>query len=72
MIKFAESSGSSLRILGSGCRTAILTCALIESLVKSDKKLKEINLTMYETDKALIPYTKKSIGDLKNWLEGKI
>ena len=65
---FAEYSESSLRILDPGCGTAILTCALIESLVESNRKLKEIELIVYETDIALIPYTKESLDYLRNWL----
>lgn len=68
---FAESGQISLRILDPGCGTAILTCALIESLVESNKKLKEIELIVYETDKALIPYTKESIDYLRSWLSEK-
>ena len=68
---FAESGESSLRILDPGCGTAILTCTLIESLVQNKSKLKEIDLTVYETDKALIPYTKDSIDYLRSWLKGK-
>lgn len=71
MGSFAESGESSLRILDPGCGTAILTCTLIESLVQNKSKLKEIDLTVYETDKALIPYTKDSIDYLRSWLKGK-
>ena len=68
---FAETRESSLRILDPGCGTAILTCALIESLAEKNKNLKELDLTVYETDAALIPYTNESIDYLKIWLKGK-
>jgi len=66
---FAESSKSSLKILDPGCGTAILTCALIESLVETNENLKEVDLTVYETDKKLIPFTEDVIGYLKKWLK---
>lgn len=68
---FAESGENSLRILDPGCGTAILTCALIEFLIRNNSKLKQISLTVYETDKALIPYTKESLDYLRSWLEVK-
>lgn len=68
---FAESRESSLRILDPGCGTAILTCALVESLVQNNSKLKEVDLTVYETDKALIPFTKESLDYLRGWLKEK-
>jgi adenine-specific DNA-methyltransferase len=66
---FAESRESSLRILDPGCGTAILTCALIESLVEGNRKLKKIDLIVFETDRALIRYTKESIDYLRSWLK---
>ncbi len=68
---FAESGESSLRILDPGCGTAILTCALIESLLRKNNKLKDVDLTVYETDNALIPYTNESLEYLKSWLKEK-
>lgn len=68
---FAESGESSLRILDPGCGTAILTCALIESLVRKNNKLKDVDLTVYETDTALIPYTNESLDYLRSWLKEK-
>lgn len=68
---FAGSGVSSLRILDPGCGTAILTCALIESLIQKESKLNEVDLTVYETDKALIPYTNESLAYLRGWLKAK-
>ena len=65
---FAEITESTLRILDPGCGTAILTCALIESLIERNKSLKEIDLIVYETDNDLLPHTKKSIEYLAGWL----
>ena len=68
---FSEYDGKSARILDPGCGTAILTCALIEHLAKKNKNLKEIELVVYEIDKALIHYSKKSLEYLKGWLQIK-
>ena len=43
MGSFAESGESSLRILDPGCGTTILTCALLESIVQNNSKLKEVD-----------------------------
>ena len=51
---FAESGESFIRILDPGCGTAILTCALIESLVENNEKLTEIDLTVYEDRKSVV------------------
>jgi adenine-specific DNA-methyltransferase len=71
MGSFAESRESSLRILDPGCGTAILTCALIESIISKSNKLNEVDLTVYETDKALLPYTKESLDYLRGWLKAR-
>ncbi|MDZ4786375.1 MAG: Eco57I restriction-modification methylase domain-containing protein [bacterium] len=66
-----RTSKSSIRILDPGCGTCILSSALIETLIANKSKIKEIELIAYETDEDLIPYTKKAINYLKNWLSGK-
>ncbi len=71
MGRYAESAKSSIKILDPGCGTAILACALVESLVENNNKLKDILLVVYETDRAIIPYTKESIGYLSDWLKTK-
>ncbi|MCC6550286.1 MAG: Eco57I restriction-modification methylase domain-containing protein [Ignavibacteriaceae bacterium] len=55
-------------ILDPGCGTGILSCALIENLVYTNKSLKELFLTLYETDTELLPYLSKTMEYLKNWL----
>ena len=56
----------SISILDPGCGTANLSCALIEHLVESSHP-SEITLTLYETDKKVIPYTKQVLAYLKTW-----
>lgn len=55
-------------ILDPGCGTGILSCALIENLVYTNKSLKQISLTVYETDTEILPYLRKTIEYLTNWL----
>ncbi len=67
MASFCDFEGKSVRILDPGCGTVILSCALIEKLVKSNKALNLIELVVYETDKELIPIAELSLGYLKEW-----
>jgi len=71
MGSFVECSSKSVRILDPGCGTAILTCALIERLVNTDRILETVELVVYEIDKALIPLIKKSLEYLEEWLQNK-
>lgn len=66
---FSKNDAVNIRILDPGCGTAILTCALLERLSDKNKKLKKVDLVVYETDSALISYTKKALDFLKEWLE---
>ena len=59
---------SNLKILDPGCGLLVLSCSLIESLIKKNPEIKSIELTAYETDIDLLPYTYKSIDFLKNWI----
>lgn len=71
MGSFVDATGSSVRILDPGCGAAILTCALIEHLATTNSSLRKIDLIVYETDRELIPYTKKAIEYLEIWLKEK-
>ncbi|MCI2133168.1 MAG: Eco57I restriction-modification methylase domain-containing protein [Bacteroidales bacterium] len=53
-------------ILDPGCGLAILSCALIEHLIESGA-LSKITLTLYETDKKVIPLTEAVMNHLKDW-----
>jgi N-6 DNA Methylase. len=39
-----------IRILDPGCGTAILSCAMVEALISTNRNLSEIELVAYETD----------------------
>lgn len=56
----------SVSLLDPGCGSAILSCATVESLLMSPT-IRRIELTVYETDLNLIPYTEKVLLYLKEW-----
>ena len=60
--------GQRVKILDPAAGSGILACALCEELAKLPNRPPQINLTVYEIDKALIPTLRKSLNYLKNWL----
>lgn len=70
MAKLAKPNSDKISILDPGCGTAILSCSLIEKLV-SDSQIKEIELTLYETDKNVVIQTKMVADFLDKWLDNK-
>ena len=60
------SEKDSVSVLDPGCGLAILSCALIEHLVE-DSKLETIALTLYETDKNVVPLTSLVLSYLQEW-----
>jgi len=69
MASLSEFHREFVRILDPGCGTAVLSCALIEEMTKTNEYLKNIELVVYETDAKLIPILKESLEYLKNWVE---
>jgi adenine-specific DNA-methyltransferase len=67
MGKLCSYSKSNLKILDPGCGVLVLSCSLIEKLIQENSDIKAIELTAYETDIELLPYTYKSIDYLKSW-----
>lgn len=65
----APPSSKHISILDPGCGTGILTCSLVEQLVRYD--IESIELVAYEIDYKLFPYTEKSLQNLKEWLKEK-
>ncbi len=53
-------------ILDPGCGLAILSCALTEHLVEESSP-EHITLTLYETDKNVLPHTERVLSYLKDW-----
>jgi len=68
MGNMAESNNEHITILDPGCGTAILSCAIIEKLVSSNSRLHSISLDVYEIDEEILPYTRKVLDFIKDWL----
>lgn len=66
----AQPKTTKVSILDPGCGTAILSCSLIEKLVNKNL-IKEVELTLYETDKEILSETKRVVDFLKIWLENR-
>ncbi len=58
-----------LNILDPGCGTGTLSCSLVEFLAQKSTILNEINLTSYELDANLLPYTNKVFEYLAVWIK---
>lgn len=71
MGSLASTNKTQIDILDPGCGTGILTCALVENIVKQNPQIEEINLVAYETDSNLISLSEKSLSYLKKWLNNK-
>jgi adenine-specific DNA-methyltransferase len=69
MSGLAKQRKEKYKILDPGCGTAILSSSLIETLVKENKDLNEIELVVYETDKDILAYTEASLDYLGKWLK---
>ncbi len=59
---------NTVRILDPGCGLGILSCALIENIVKTDPDLSEIELDVYENDISIEPFLRASMNYLEKWL----
>ena len=68
MASYCDVTKTKIRILDPGCGTAILTCALIEHLIKINNEIEVIDLVAYETDPDLISFSQKTLNYIKNWL----
>lgn len=67
MGNLATPSGKkSMSVLDPGCGLAILSCSLIEHLVEESQPV-TITLTLYETDKDVVPLTKLVLTYLQEW-----
>lgn len=69
MARLAKQRKSKFKILDPGCGTAILSSSLIETLAKQNDNITEIELVVYETDQAIIPYTQATLDYLAKWLK---
>jgi adenine-specific DNA-methyltransferase len=71
MASYCDLTKQTIKILDPGCGTTILTCALIEYIVKSRDNIEVIDLVAYETDPDLIYASQKVLSHLKKWLSEK-
>ncbi len=71
LASYSDLIKTSLKILDPGCGTAILSCALIEQIIENSNNIERIDLVAYETDLELIPFSKKALDYLKEWLLNK-
>lgn len=69
MASMSESHKEHVRILDPGCGSLVLSCALIEHLLVSNKNLRTIELVVYETDGLLFPVLQQSIDYLESWVK---
>lgn len=71
MASFCNLTSNNLKILDPGCGTAVLSCALIEHLIKQNPSIEFIDLVAYETDLELIDFSHKTLLYLERWLQFK-
>lgn len=62
------SGKKNISVLDPGCGLAILSCTLIEHLVKEEAP-EHISLALYETDKKVVPLTEDVLSYLKVWCQ---
>jgi len=71
MAQFYHLDKEKIRILDPGCGIGILSCALIEFISDNFPNVKEIEVTVFETDLDILPYTEKCFSYLGKWLHRK-
>jgi adenine-specific DNA-methyltransferase len=71
MAQFHSLEKEKIKILDPGCGIGILSCALVENLVISNKNLKDIELVVFETDINIMPFADQCFNYLAAWLEEK-
>ena len=67
----ATSNQNHISILDPGCGTVILSCAIIENIVRTNQNLQSIHLDVYEIDTEILPFTTQVLEYLKEWLSIK-
>jgi adenine-specific DNA-methyltransferase len=68
MASLSQTGKKNISILDPGCGSAILSCALIENIIKQNRNIKLIELVVYETDINLTLITHQVLNYLKKWL----
>lgn len=67
MASYANFQGEEVRILDPGFGLGALSCALIEHLVASSRKLRSIKLVGYEKEQETVPIVNTVMTYLENW-----
>lgn len=57
-----------VRILDPGSGIGILSAAICQQLLQKSKSIKEIHLTVFETDVDILPYSESCLNYLSSWL----
>tara|TARA_B110000908_G_C10257885_1_gene456884 strand:+ start:299 stop:1858 length:1560 start_codon:yes stop_codon:yes gene_type:complete len=60
-----------LSLLDPGCGMAILSCAIVERIIKESKCIEKIAIELYEFDEDILPFTKLVIKHLNKWAKTK-
>lgn len=64
-----KTESSSVRILDPGCGIGILSAAICQQLKLKSSDVKDIHLTVFETDVEILHYSETCFTYLSNWLE---
>jgi adenine-specific DNA-methyltransferase len=71
MASKAAATSNKIKILDPGAGIGILSCALVEYIVRNLTFVKEIEIVAFETDLKILPYTEKCFAYLFEWLRSK-
>jgi len=70
MGSLAQPKSGHISILDPGCGLGILSCSLIENIIKKSQ-IQKIDLELYETDPAICKHTKEVLTYLNHWLQNQ-
>lgn len=64
MASYCSEDKEQIKILDPGAGTAVLSCALVEKILTTKSKVKQIELVVYETDSNVIHFTQEALNNL--------
>lgn len=71
MAEMVDVNKDTLRILDPGAGVGILSAALIQRVIESEKAISEINITAFEIDNVLIPFLEKTLKESEDLCRNK-
>ncbi len=71
MASFCKVDKEKIKILDPGCGIGILSAAIVETLISGAKKIKTIELVVFETDVNILPFAENCFDYLRVWLNEK-